>query len=114
MVIPLSLIFQLRWILIILLLFGGFIILFYDKFSEFISVRFFKHVFFLSSFLFALAHFHQIDAETIFERLLIIIIAYFPIGIYFGYVRMKSGLPIVICMHSLLNFSVLAINSLIY
>jgi len=114
MLIPLSLIFNLGWIIIILLLFGGFVILFYDKFSEFISEKYFNPVFFISSFLFALAHFHQIDAETFFGRFLIIIIAYLPIGIYFGYVRKKYGLAIVICTHSFFNFSVLTINSLIY
>lgn len=114
MLIPLSLMFNLGWLIIILLLFGGFIILFYDKFSEFISEKYFNQVFFISSFLFALAHFHQIDAETIFGRFLIIIIAYLPMGIYFGYVRKKYGLAIVICIHSFFNFTVLIINSLIY
>lgn len=114
MIIPISLIFNLGWIIIILLLFGGFIVLFYEKFSEIISDKFFNLVFYISSFLFALAHFPVIDANTIYGRFLIIIIAYFPIGIYFGYMRKKYGLSISVCTHSLLNFSVLAINSQIY
>lgn len=113
MVIPLSFIFNIGWALIILLLFGGFVILLYDKFSEFISEKFFNSVFYISSLLFAFAHYYQIDAE-LYGKLVIIIIAYLPIGLYFGYVRKKYGLTIAICTHSLLNFSVLAINSQIY
>jgi hypothetical protein len=114
MAIPLSLVFHFAWILIIVLLFGGFIILYYDEFSNFISVRFFNYVFYFTGFIFALSHYNQIDAEMYYGKFIIILIAYFPIGLYFGYIRKKYGFVTGIVIHSFYNFSILAINSQIY
>ncbi len=114
MAIPLSLTFNFGWVLIILLLFGGFIILYYDEFSNFISVRFFNPIFYITSLIFAITHYHQIDTEMFYGKIIVILIAYLPIGIYFGYIRKKYGFIAVIIVHSLYNFSILTINSQIY
>lgn len=102
------------WGIVIFLLFGGFIILLYDEFAELICKKYYNLVFFLSSFLFGLAHINQIDSDLILFKLLFIVTLYFPISIYFGYVRKKLGLIFAIGAHSLYNFSALVINSLIY
>ncbi len=113
MVIAFTLLMEIWWALLFILLFVGFVILYYDEFAEFIAVRFFNQVFYFSIFLFAFAHIHQIEAESFYVKFFIVLI-YLPISLYFGYARKKYGLAIAICAHSLYNFSVLAINSQLY
>ncbi len=102
------------WILIIILLFGGFFLLYYEEISSILAGRFFNHLFYFSSVLFAMVHFHQVDANHILIKILVIIMFFFPLGIYFGYMRKRYGLASSILAHSFYNLSVLVINSLVY
>ncbi len=102
------------WFLIIILLFGGFFILYYEEFSSIMTGKLFNLLFYVSCILFALMHFHQVDAETIPVKIMVVLIFFFPLGFYFGYIRKSYGLVSSIIAHSLYNLSVLIINSLYY
>jgi hypothetical protein len=113
MLLTFSIFMNFGWIVIIILFFGGFVFLFYDEFSKFVTEKFFNTIFFVSCFLFSLAHWDQIDTDLFYPKILIVLI-YLPISIYLAYARKKYGLAIAICAHSFYNFSVLALNSLVY
>ncbi|MGF1587047.1 MAG: type II CAAX prenyl endopeptidase Rce1 family protein [Bacteroidales bacterium] len=113
MVFTFSIFLEFWWTVVIILLFGGFVFLLYEGFSEFITGKFFNMIFFISCILFSLAHYNEIDSDSFYIKILIVLI-YLPISIYFAYTRRKYGLIIAIGAHSFYNFSVLTINSLVY
>jgi hypothetical protein len=112
MLVTFTLFMKLGWALVALLLFGGFIFIYYDEFAEFISVRYYNPVFYITAFLFSLAHINNIDSHILLHYKIIIILTYLPIGIYFGYIRKKYGLVMAILAHSFYNLSVLTLNGL--
>ena len=103
------------YIMSVILLTGLAGIIFFNKrISMFFLDRYFNYTFLFTSAGFALAHFGMVDIEIVHIKVLILFVSYFPISLYYGYIRKKYGLIWSIGTHSLNNFTLILFNTIIY
>ncbi|MCC9138791.1 type II CAAX prenyl endopeptidase Rce1 family protein [Pontibacter silvestris] len=86
----------------------------YQKFFNFAIEKHFNITFYVTSVLFAVVHYQNIDVDSPIKKIVILLLTYVPISIYFGYIRKKYGLLSSITVHSINNLLILYINSLVY
>ena len=75
----------------------------------------YNKTFYFVSIVFAISHFFVIDeGVNLYSKIVLVLVAYLPLSLIFGYIRVKYGLVYSIFAHMLNNVAVLSINLILY
>ncbi|WP_186757383.1 CPBP family glutamic-type intramembrane protease [Echinicola salinicaeni] len=106
------------WIIWIILFSGALITLFYmESINGKDGSKISKKLLYLSilfiSVLFAFSHLKTIEGDSDLNRYLVVLMAFVPGGIFLSCIRLEKGLWTAMLFHSLINFTVLSLNSIL-
>ena len=74
----------------------------------------FKVFLVIAALTFSVVHIPVVDAPRLWVGFLIALMAFFPIGLFFSFSRIRFGLKYSILVHSLYNLLILGINEIVY
>lgn len=84
-----------------------------DK-TIYVSKKLLLSTFILSSILFCILHYKNVESSSVSLSIAFTLIALLPGALFFGLVRYRNGIVAAMILHSIFNFSVLFLNNIFY
>lgn len=107
-----SMVFNLSsWVIIISIIVGILILVFSNKLISFLREDiWYKILFVVTALMFSFMHFPAIENDNLYSRVLIVLLAFFPLACLLGFIRIKVGLAAAMVAHSMANLLTMLLN----